>query len=222
MDNSVKEFYNKNRDSGYREEYDSQHGSRIDFVIEKCGLNKVIGSSIADFGCGLGNFFKRMDSSNAVFGFDGAEIKDEDKLYDFDLFQIDLESDDYDLEGDFGISYKFDISICSEVLEHLSNPYKALCLIKKFTKENGEIIITIPDQKVWHNTVYPSLMFPHQNFEQFLAQMSLPIIESYYFEDGWQTRVWKCRNAPWEESKMLFPKHEAKFFGKTPLEYTNL
>jgi len=40
---------------------------------------------------------------------------------------------------------KFDFVICSEVLEHLKNPHKALNLINKVLKENGLLIVTVPN-----------------------------------------------------------------------------
>jgi SAM-dependent methyltransferase len=218
MNKTVEQFYKKNSDNGYKELYDSQHGSRIDYVIEKCKLNKVHDMKIGDFGCGLGNFFKRLDKSNKFVGIDGADIETKDMLCEFIFFKADLE-----LPLMMGsISDEFDISICSEVIEHVANPYQLICNIKECTKRDGDIILTIPDVSVWHNTIYPALMFPHTNFEQFLGQMALPIKEYYFFQDGWKTHIWKCRNADWEESKMMFPKAEEKFKGATPLEYTNL
>lgn len=217
MNKTVKEFYIKNQESNYKEDYDKSHSGRIEFVIEKCGLNKIENKKIGDFGCGLGNFFKRLNKNNEFVGYDGATIIEEDKLCKFDLFKIDLEKEAGDInQGDL------DIAICSEVIEHLSNPYNAICLIKKLTKIRGDIILTIPDVSVWHNTVYPALMYPHTNFEQFLKQMALPVKEYYFWQNGWKAHVWKCENAPWEESEMMFPKNESKFIGKTPLEYTNL
>ena len=65
-------------------------------------------------------------------------------------------------------------------------------------------------------------MITKENFEQFLGQMALPIIEYWLWDKGWPAHHWKLRNASWAESKMLFVKNEMKFFGKTPLEYVNL
>jgi len=44
-----------------------------------------------------------------------------------------------------GNNYKFNIIVCSEVLEHLRNPSEFLNSMKKMLKPNGIIIITIPN-----------------------------------------------------------------------------
>lgn len=239
MNKSIKEFYEKNPDKNYADNYDKSHGKRIDFIVKEFGLDIITKSKILDVGCGLGNFFKRMNEDNEFFGVDGAEITPDQKLCNFKLYKHDLNlpfskeirlRTSHDIKKssqDFADKHfyeYFDLSICSETLEHLENPYRCLIEIKKLTKTNNTIILTIPDAKMTHNTIYPGLMFPNQNFEMFLSQMALPI-EECYFLDGkgyWPTRVYKCRNAKWEESKMLFYKQEEKFRGITPVEATNI
>jgi len=59
------------------------------------------------------------------------------------------------------------------------------------------------------------------NFAQFLEQMALPVQDYWLWDRGWNAHHFRCRNADWIEAKMLYPKHEAKFRGATPLEYVN-
>ena len=40
---------------------------------------------------------------------------------------------------------KYDVIICSEVLEHLENPQKALSIMRKLMEDDGILIITIPN-----------------------------------------------------------------------------
>jgi SAM-dependent methyltransferase len=55
---------------------------------------------------------------------------------------------------DLPISDKFDIIICTEVLEHLINPVNMVENIKKLTKDGGIVLISLPNE----NTVYHRIM----------------------------------------------------------------
>jgi len=118
--------------------------------------------------------------------------------------------------------FDFDVSFCMEVLEHLACPYYCLKTIKALTKINAPIYITIPDEATWHNVVYPALMFPHTNFEEFLEQMALPIEDHAFFDGDWKHHIWRCCNAPWRAKKLKYPKSEGKFLDAEPLVCTNL
>ena len=48
-------------------------------------------------------------------------------------------------EDNFGLSEKFDVIICSEVLEHLPEPSKLINLMLYVLKDDGILIITIPN-----------------------------------------------------------------------------
>lgn len=222
MDNTVQNFFTKNADQGYIDQYDKDHGPRLDDLIQHFDLNRhLFLKNVVDIGGGLGFLGKRLKSQYTVF--DGAQIPDSKKLTDGLWKTYDL---DYEKFGDLFIKefpyYLFDAGFCLETLEHLTNPYNCLAEIKKIVKENGDIYISIPCENVWHNAIYPGLLWPKENFEQFLGQMALPIIEYYRWNQGWNTHTWRLRNAPWTEAKMLFEKKEAKFYGKTPVEYVNL
>lgn len=47
------------------------------------------------------------------------------------------------------INQKFDVILFMHVLEHLINPWKVLCDIKQFLKEDGYILVTIPNIACW-------------------------------------------------------------------------
>lgn len=218
MDSSIENFYLKNASENYSDGYDKSHAPRIEFIINQFCLDKITGRKILDIGCGLGNFHKRLHESNLRVGIDGAYIMSDMKLCDFVLYKADINLPFYEVI----IEKDFDIVIISEVLEHVTNPYNVIAEAKKFCKVGGKIIISIPSVECWHNYIYPSLMNPKENFEQFLGQMALKIDKYSYWKDGWQCHCWQLENRPYTESKMLFPKNESKFYGKTPLQYVNL
>ncbi len=234
MNKTITEFYtSEDKDKEYIKNYDIEHGPRLDTIIEKFNLKELKNQKILDIGGGCGFLGKRLDPSNSYLIIDGAHIPKEKVFNDFKIWDTDLDFDswtfdliDYPVTSfrqEFNKRYLLaDASFCLEVLEHLSNPYHCLIEMKKGTKINGDIYLSIPDSSVTHNTLYPGLIYPVQNFAQFLEQMSLPIKDYFLFDKGWKTHIFKCENASWEKSRMLFPKQESKFFGKTPLEYTNL
>lgn len=245
IDSTVTDFYAKNPTDGYIDTYDTQHGPRLDAMIAHYGLSTMGGQRVADVGGGLGFLGKRLHPSNEYWVFDGSVIPQEKRLCKGSWLRTDIQRDPFshsyvDLGGgvlsmdrewliDLDLikpTPQFDIAFCLETLEHLSDPYHCLTQIKTMVKPNGAVVLSIPTETVWHNTIYPGLLWPRQNWEQFLGQMALPIINSWIFEPkpggGWPAYHYWCRNAGWEESRMMFPKEEAKFKGATPLQATNL
>lgn len=224
MDKSVEGFFTKNADQAYIDLYDSDHGPRLDNLIERFNINEVYkGKSVVDIGGGMGFLGKRLHPDIKYTIIDGAYIPPEKHLVKCDFYTADLDYNYFGDENNLHFCGKdFDAAFCLETLEHLTNPYHCLVEIKKIVKENGDIYISIPHANVWHNFIYAALMIDRFNFEQFLGQMALPVLEYHLWDKGWNSHTWRCRNAPWTEAKMLYPKDEPKFYGKTPVEYVNL
>lgn len=226
MDESVKNFFTKNADQAYIDQYDKDHGGRLDAMITRFGLQNVKNCRVLDVGGGLGFLGKRLDASNNYCVIDGAEIPEDKRLCNGKWYKADLDYEKFsEYQDEFYGKHtipKCDYAFCLETLEHLTNPYNCLTEIKKLVKENGEIYISIPHANVTHNYIYPSLMIDPAWFQQFLDQMALPTIEYWLWDKGWNAHHYRCRNAPWTESKMLYYKEEAKFRGKTPVEAVNI
>ena len=64
MDKTVAEFYTKNPNESYGATYDSQHGYRLDAMVDRFKLRDLRDQKIADIGGGLGFLGKRLDPSN--------------------------------------------------------------------------------------------------------------------------------------------------------------
>jgi SAM-dependent methyltransferase len=238
MDSTVSNFFTKNPDQAYIDQYDIDHGPRLDAMIQKWELRSLKNQKIVDVGGGLGFLGKRLDPSNDYWIIDGANVPQDKRLckgswhttdLDFTQFGSDVNWSETYPSGSSGSSFmmypapkNFDAAFCLETLEHLSNPYNCLVEIKKLVKRDGFIYLSIPHVNVTHNYIYPALMIDPNWFSQWLEQLALPVVEYWLWDKGWNAHHFKCRNADWIEAKMLFPKHEEKFRGKTPIEYVNL
>lgn len=231
MDESVTNFFTKNPGSGYAETYEKDHGPRLDAMIGQWNLRQdLAGKRVLDVGGGLGFLGKRLDPSTEYWVVDGARAPEEMRLARGEYVEADL---DFDVKlaetvclhrpGAFNFYDKrpFDAAFCLETLEHLTNPYHCLAELKKLVKEDGDIYISLPHENVWHNAIYPALLWPEQNWEQFLGQMALPIVDRWMWTKGWNARHWKCKNRPYSEKVMLYPKQEVKFVNATPVEMVN-
>ncbi len=234
---TVEGFYTKNPGESYRELYDLDHGPRLDALIARYDLKtQLAGKRVVDVGGGLGFLGKRLDASTDYWVIDGAEVKPEERLCTGKWIQRDLDYHElgvgiYDLLKNPTwpaaplVPPPADAAFCLETLEHVGNPHHVLVEIKKLVKPNGDVYLSIPTESVTHNTPYPSLLWPPQNFELFLRQMALPILDFYVYQPvgrGWPAYQWRCRNAAWSEKALVFPKSEEKFRDCTPLEATNL
>lgn len=235
MNDTITNFYTKNPEENYIDTYDSQHGARLDAMVERFNLKNIKDLRIVDVGGGLGFLGKRLDESNFYCIVDGASVPKEKLLCKVDR-RIVLDLDHAGMLGalfkyskyteetreDVYDDKKYDYGFILETIEHISNPFFCLNEMKKVVKKDGEIIISFPHENVWHNVVYPGLFWPKQNFEIFLEQMALPIIDYWLWDKGWNAYHYRCRNAGWDEKKMIFPKQEEKFRFANPLEMTNL
>lgn len=214
MDKTVSDFYEKYPDK--HKSYDAEHGGRLDYIVRVFGLDKIEGEKLLDIGGGYGFLFKRMSNNNRLAIIDGADIKEEELLCESSYSRANLNQDTLSPQ------HHFDRSFCFEVIEHLENPYNCIVQMKKATKIGGLIYLSVPDMCVTHNTPYPGLIYPHGNFEVFLRQMGLAIKRYNKYDQPHHAHLWECINQDWKDAQMLFPKHEAKFIGKTPVEYANL
>jgi 2-polyprenyl-3-methyl-5-hydroxy-6-metoxy-1,4-benzoquinol methylase len=185
MDNSVKHFYHKENNPEYYKKYAMEHAPRFDFLEQIFHFSKINFKAVADFGCGAGILLNRLNDSNIKYGFDGADLTNIPIKFHF--YCVDFENPFINRlrsHNEFLINNPYsDISFCFETLEHIGNPYNLLCEIKNMTKVRGDIYISIPDVRMTHIVPYPALIYPHQNFEQFLEQMACPIQEAVYLTE---------------------------------------
>lgn len=220
MDKSIIEFYNKNKEEGYSNEYDNQHGPRIDWIVNQYGLDKIENKRILDIGCGRGNFFKRMNPNNFFVGMDGAEINSKNKLCDFLSLRVDFNKEDFGML--FDNDEKFDLIIASEVIEHISWIDNAMRQMKNLLKPNHYAIFTIPHESVTHPTSMPGLFFPEDKFKEYIEQWAWVVEDERIYKENWWTCCYRVRNAPIQEARPKFFKNDLKFINSYPDQWSNL
>lgn len=184
------------------EEYDSRHIHRYHKTIELLGLDKVENSRFCDMGCGPGYILNRMNKNNQLFGFDSFKFEHDYIKY----YQVDF---DYERFSRTIKEEKFDYIMTLETFEHLTNPYNFIFEAKAMLKENANLYLSIPNADIEHNTFYPALIYPKQNFIEFMQQMAFELKRGWSFPTRFgSVTLYDFVNKPWSENKMKFIKKE--------------
>jgi ubiquinone/menaquinone biosynthesis C-methylase UbiE len=109
--------------------------------------NIVPGMSVADFGCGTGNFlmilFHKLGNAIKGYGFDysRAMLKHaQSKLVHSEYFISQL-----DLSREVDLGLRFDRILCSQVLYALPDPATAIRTLKTHLNPEGRIVLINPD-----------------------------------------------------------------------------
>ncbi|MHA1268770.1 MAG: class I SAM-dependent methyltransferase [Candidatus Helarchaeota archaeon] len=129
------------------ENYQLIKGSAHYRILELVEKNK----KILDVGCGVGRLGKYLSkNSDELIGIDinKNDLEKAKKYYNKTLL-IDVEK-----STDIGVKEKyFDIIIFADILEHLKMPDKLLIEMKKYLKDDGYIIASIPNVAFYRNRI---------------------------------------------------------------------
>jgi len=128
-----------------------------------------------------------------LVGFDYLEeevhaIKEE---FNYECYVVDVEK----IEENF-LDKRFDIIVCGELIEHLSNPGKMLEGIKKFMHQRSVLIVTTPNpysqqrirliqkdklEKNWLNKEH-TMWFTYETLKQLLRKHGFQEVEYKYYD----------------------------------------
>jgi 2-polyprenyl-3-methyl-5-hydroxy-6-metoxy-1,4-benzoquinol methylase len=214
MEKIVSKFYEEQVGQSI-EVYESSHRDRFNFLIEDLKLADIKNSSILDIGCGYGPIFNRIpkENNNVYHGIDGADL-----VNPFGYTVADLSYDHFSSNFD----NKFDFIFSFETFEHLSNPYHCLLEIKKLMHDDSIFYLSIPRESVCHNTIYPGLLYPVENFMAFLEQCAMSIVDHRVHSKSFSQNVFTLKSLDWTHSKLRWYKDEDKFRGIPPHVAINL
>lgn len=103
------------------------------------GIPEVVNGRLLDIGCSYGTFLKEMNQGWDVIG-----IEPNKKLTDFGVHQLGLEIINSNVE-EAVFTEKFDVITMRMVLEHLPKPSGVLNKVNQILRDNGTLIIIVPD-----------------------------------------------------------------------------
>jgi 2-polyprenyl-3-methyl-5-hydroxy-6-metoxy-1,4-benzoquinol methylase len=120
---------------------------------ELSGFIPVGENSVLDIGCAagyLGESLKKSEKAKIVYGIEGFEeaAREAEKRLDV-VFLGDLESLDFSKLNSEWEGKLFDYLIFGDVLEHLRDPWSVLQASKCMLKDDGEILISLPNIRHW-------------------------------------------------------------------------
>ncbi len=176
-------------------QYDGWWNSFLSLNIEDPGTtyrtNMVIGTikslgtkAIVDAGCGSAELIRKMMKSFEDANFAGFDVSEKiiglnkEKYPDVYFFTSNLNEN-------VSSEKKFDMVVCTEVIEHLRNWEKAIKNLAGLVKENGYIIITTQAGKMHkhHKALSHLKHFKKEEIEEELKKSGLKIVKSSY--SGW-------------------------------------
>lgn len=124
--------------------------------------NAPTGKKILDVGCGsgiLGADLKKL--GNYVYGID---ISDEELAMARNRLN-EVKKIDLARVGDLSIPKDFDLILFADILEHLADPLAALAKLKNHLKDDGEVIISLPNVACWNMRL--GLLFGQFNYKDY-------------------------------------------------------
>ena len=160
-------------------------------------LSKLPIKNLIDFGCGDGIILEILDDKINYSGIDISPTqikyakeraknlnKKNVKFYNQDIL-------DYRVKENY-----FDAAIACDVIEHVISPEKLFLNLKKAVKNNGYILISIPNEPLWETARGILLKFPLRSPDHINAVFPSDIY--YYFPN-----VIKRKNIPFNFSEKL-------------------
>lgn len=151
----------------------------------QCILKAKKLESVLDVGCGIAFKLMKMISPyvNSISGIDspGAVTYCKEIYPQAEFYGADFELDDINM---LILKSKFDLIICSEVIEHLEKPERLLDLIREYSHKDTLIILSTPERdntRGLNNKKCPNLFHVREwnkiELRKFLESMQFEILE---------------------------------------------
>jgi 2-polyprenyl-3-methyl-5-hydroxy-6-metoxy-1,4-benzoquinol methylase len=135
-------FYNKFADEFDRKMNKYDLLRRLDIVFNELLPHDIAGKRLLDAGCGTGHFSKLASEKGAIV----TSMDIGDRLLEKVAEKCNTERVigsvlDIKFENNY-----FDFIICSEVIEHTENPYRAIMEFYRVLKPGGVLALTVPNR----------------------------------------------------------------------------
>jgi 2-polyprenyl-3-methyl-5-hydroxy-6-metoxy-1,4-benzoquinol methylase len=117
---------------------------RLDFIIDVLRSRLPIGAEVLDVGCGNGVISRSLGEKG--FNVQGVDVSEKaiEKARSLNK-SGNVKFDVVSAEQLVANGQQYHAVICSEVLEHLNEPGKLLGVLHEILKENGVLIVTVPN-----------------------------------------------------------------------------
>ena len=131
------------------------HRKRLEIISKLIDNSK--GLRVLEVGCGDGFVLKALESKGTeLYGIDispkrverAKRLVPSAKVYEVNAETLPFENN------------CFNVTVCSEALEHIENPQKAVEEMIRVTKEPGDMIISVPNELNWRIARLLLLRFP--------------------------------------------------------------
>ncbi len=144
-------------------------GDRMEFYREvvaqlKAGGVNPDGKSVLDVGCGVGYLLREISQSFSPSSLSGSDFSEEamvasrEKFPGMTFFQHDICQP---------LAQKYDIIFCTEVLEHLLNPWEATHHLENALLPGGTLVLTVPEGRKDHSNEHINFWSP-ESWKAFL------------------------------------------------------
>jgi ubiquinone biosynthesis O-methyltransferase len=117
-------------------------------------LKFINGNNILNIGCGVGTIEKMLTADKNVIGIDGSNDKIEIARSKEYLCKVNFQ---HEFVENFKSDVKFDTIIMANIVEHLDNPVNVLKKLRNYLKDNGILIISVPNAPAFHKRIALSL-----------------------------------------------------------------
>jgi methionine biosynthesis protein MetW len=142
--NSYKEFYDKEAELYLPDDANYYRHDRFYNIREFAGRGENL--RILDVGCGNGYQLGALAGKHEVHGFDLSEANIKKAS------QKGIKAILHDVEAPFPYPEEyFDVTVCSEILEHLFFPEKVLAECFRVLKPSGRLIVSVPNLYCFRN-----------------------------------------------------------------------
>lgn len=122
---------------------------KVHDILNWVDVNKE--STVLDVGCGDGGIIKFLPEAKKIVGLDISSLAINDAKKNL-IERNDVSFIKADACNKLPFPEKiFDIIICSETLEHVVDPYKAIKEIRRVAEDDAEIIFSVPDEQMLKN-----------------------------------------------------------------------
>jgi len=148
--------------------------------------------SVIDVGCGEGYMLSLLPKAKKIVGLDISKVAlNRAKKFLQDRKEIELVLGD--AQGLRFEDNSFDVAICSETLEHVPNPRAVIKELHRILKQNGNLVVSIPDEarikqimriiKFFKLERFLHAARKHETYEWHLQEADMTFLKSISSED---------------------------------------